>query len=698
MKRGIGGLFFTTCFVVVLCLWQPLAAQNKKADSLKKALLNEAEDSNKVNTLNAMSECLWRIGSYDSSIVYSTKALALGEKTGFKKGEAAALRHRGLAFYYEGNFDKALENQLKALDINKEIGYKSGIASNYGNIGNIFDEQGNYPKALEYQFQALAMDKEVDNKYGVASCLANIGIIYYEEQSYTKALEYDFNALSIYNQIGNKLGIAIALANIGALYGTEGNNISALEYDNEALARYQEIDNVNGVANTYGNLGSIYLSQRNHVKALEYFFKSYVLKRQIGDQVGMAEGLCDIASADLKLGKIMEAEAYIDSAIVMATGIREEKDLRDAYLIKAQLDSVRNDYKSEVQDYKKYMIYHDSLENESNTRKMLQSQMNYDFNQKMAIQKAVQDKKDAIASADKARQQVVTDLITVGLVLVMIFSVLLFSRFRLTQKQKKVIEEQKLLVEEKNKAIVDSINYARRLQDAILPPLSQVKQFLPDSFLLYKPKDIVAGDFYWMERSGDNILIAAADSTGHGVPGAMTSVVCSNALNRALNEFKINDTGKLLDKTRELVLETFAKSEGEIKDGMDISICAINQKANRLEWSGANSPLWFLRNGEIKEIIPDKQPVGKYEAVTPFTTHTIELHKGDILYLFTDGYADQFGGPKEKKFMARQMKEILLTNADLPMEEQKALLDKALMTWQGSLEQVDDILVIGIRV
>ena len=230
-------------------------------------------------------------------------------------------------------------------------------------------------------------------------------------------------------------------------------------------------------------------------------------------------------------------------------------------------------------------------------------------------EKAEQDKKDAIAAADKRKQQILTASIGLGLLLVLVFAGFVFRSLRVTRKQKAlierqkavveeqkiVVEHQKALVEEKNKEVLDSITYAKRLQDAILPPLSVIKKYLPESFVLYKPKDIVAGDFYWMERSGDNILIAACDCTGHGVPGALVSVVCSNALNRALNEFKIRDTGKMLDKVRELVLETFVKSEGKVKDGMDVSFCAINTTTNVVEWSGAYNPLWYIQQGEMKE-------------------------------------------------------------------------------------------------
>jgi serine phosphatase RsbU (regulator of sigma subunit) len=215
--------------------------------------------------------------------------------------------------------------------------------------------------------------------------------------------------------------------------------------------------------------------------------------------------------------------------------------------------------------------------------------------------------------------------------------------------------------------------------------------------VLYKPKDIVAGDFYWMEEINDCVLIAAADCTGHGVPGAMVSVVCSNALNRAVKEFHLSDTGAILDKVTDLVLETFEKSVSEVKDGMDISLVSINKLSKKIQWSGANNPLWYFDNGELKEITADKQPIGKTDNRKPFTAHTFVCKPNTTLYLFTDGYADQFGGPKGKKFKYKPLQELLSENHKKEPQSQQTILNTAFDNWKGELEQVDDVCIIGIK-
>lgn len=253
-------------------------------------------------------------------------------------------------------------------------------------------------------------------------------------------------------------------------------------------------------------------------------------------------------------------------------------------------------------------------------------------------------------------------------------------------------------LEIKNREITDSINYAKYLQQAILPPLKEFSRLLPGAFILYKPKDIVSGDFYWLETADDLVLVAAADCTGHGIPGAMVSVVCSNSLNRAVKEFGITDPGKILDKVRELVLDTYSKSENEIMDGMDISLAALNTTTRELKWAGANNALWYFQQGVMQKIQADKQPIGKSENPVPFTTHTIHLNEGDSFFLITDGYSDQFGGPFGKKFTKKQLMELLAQNAPESPGTQLGILNDVFEKWTGQMEQVDDICIVGIKV
>lgn len=297
-----------------------------------------------------------------------------------------------------------------------------------------------------------------------------------------------------------------------------------------------------------------------------------------------------------------------------------------------------------------------------------------------------------------------------------------YSYVKTNNRIKRELEQSKNETEEKNNEITSSINYAKRIQTAILPDLAYYNQFIPNSFIYYEPKDIVAGDFYWAVKTEEKLLIAVADCTGHGVPGAMVSVVCHNALNKSVREMKLTDPAEILDATREIVIDTLDNRDGLVYDGMDISLCVIDFKSSEIIFSGANNSLYVVpkstgeqfinRNNfkgekavrlhgsdgvELVEVRADKQPVARYFNPRPFSSHRIKFEKGDTIYMFTDGYADQFGGEKRKKLTYKRFRDILVANANKPMEQQRKELEKELYRYKGNIEQIDDICVMGIN-
>lgn len=260
------------------------------------------------------------------------------------------------------------------------------------------------------------------------------------------------------------------------------------------------------------------------------------------------------------------------------------------------------------------------------------------------------------------------------------------------------LSEQKIIVEEKNKEIVESIEYARFIQQALLPDLNHPKQFIHELEVLYLPKDIIAGDFYWLQQQKDEWWIAVADCTGHGVPGAMVSVLCMNALQQTFTEKYWQETGTFLDAVREKVIASFSKEQRQLKDGMDISLLRYFPNEKRLQWSGANNPLWIIRDMECLEWKGDKQPIGAYAEQTPFSTHDITLLPKDLVCLFSDGYADQFGGPKNKKFKYSSLKETLQQCMQLVPSERSVVLEQTFSNWKGKEEQTDDVCVLTFRI
>jgi ligand-binding sensor domain-containing protein/serine phosphatase RsbU (regulator of sigma subunit) len=290
--------------------------------------------------------------------------------------------------------------------------------------------------------------------------------------------------------------------------------------------------------------------------------------------------------------------------------------------------------------------------------------------------------------------------LAVLLVLLSIYAITIYRTAQL-DKEKRILEEtvseRTKELSESNKSITDSINYAKRIQSAVMPSRKIIMEHFDNFFILYKPKDIVAGDFYWLEAVDDLVLFAVCDCTGHGVPGAMVSVVCHNALNRAVREFGLRSPEKILDKTTEIVIESFSKSEVEIKDGMDISLCGYNAKTKTLSWAGANNPLWILKNSELLEIKPDKQPIAWSDHKHSFTNHEFPINPGDKIFIFSDGFADQFGGEKLKKLTRKRFRELILSIQDLPVHAQEKVLDAFITDYRKNLEQTDDILIMGVQ-
>jgi serine phosphatase RsbU (regulator of sigma subunit) len=483
------------------------------------------------------------------------------------------------------------------------------------------------------------------------------------------------------------------LSNLTASYLRRNHLDSALMY-------FKEMELLSGLVEQssiyyyFQNFGKYYFQLNEFEVALEYLFKAEKIAYDENMIDSRATVLTYIADSYLQLNNIVKAEeaAYLSYAVSHANNLIFEKS--DAIKSLINIMEFKKDYLSAFKLQKEYLEVEKEIFNIEKLSKVKAVE-----NKLALIEKENEITQQSLVieeqKVEKANSEIKSQRLYLILIIISILMVLVAYIYLRTKKLNRAINAQKMLVEEKNKEITDSINYAQRIQKSILPSDNTIDEHLKNGFVLYKPKDVVSGDFYWLEKHNDEIYIAAADCTGHGVPGAMVSVICSNALSKALLEEGITETGKLLDRTRELVIDKFAKSSEEMKDGMDISLCRFSK--NRIQWSGANNPLWIVRNEQLIDYKADKQPVGKYANPTPFTTHNIEILESDTIYFFTDGFADQFGGPKGKKFMYRQFKDLIVSLEKKPMIEQKEILNKAFEKWRGNMEQVDDVCIIGIR-
>jgi len=639
----------------------------------------------------------------------------------------SAINNLGVVSSSEGRQEIALEYTEEALNLYYQMGDHLNVAQLLQNMGELNLRLGKTTEAIAYYYKSLNLYESLNDQKGRGASLNQIGGIYASQGDFDKADEKYKESLKISLELDDNLLIAKSYGYLGRLYTIGDPNCltqackkerakKALDYLSKSLDLFEKLGLQREVATTLSNIGNIYnlfgdpyctdsievCKQNGREIALDYVERVYAIREQLLDGRMILPTLINLGYAHFNLNHLDEAEAFGMRGMKMAEDMKSPVDIRGAALLLSGIYESKNQGLEALKMYKLHIQMRDSLSNQTIKNAADRQEIKYEYEKQKAIDDAEHFKIMVIEQEQKEKQKIITGAIAAGLVLVVGFLLFVFNRLKVTRKQKQVIEEQKEVVEmahnqleEKNREITDSIKYAQRIQSAILPTSQKVNEYLKDAFILYKPKDIVAGDFYWVEHQEGKTLFAAGDCTGHGVPGAMVSIVCNNGLNRSVREYKLTDPGEILDKTREIVLEEFQKSDEGVKDGMDIALCSL--EGNILKYAGAHNPLWIVRNGQIIETKGNKQPIGQFDRPAPFITHTFELEKGDCIYLFSDGFVDQFGGVKKKKFKAVALRQLLLAIQDKSMEQQKLMVDDTFEKWKGNLEQIDDVCLIGVR-
>lgn len=703
MKKIV--LIFLLPFFIVHIAYSGAAQQNS-IDSLLN-VLKTSIDTTKVNSLNELSWQYINVGKYEMALKYAEQALEHGQSLSFFKGVAFSYNTIGVAYWYQSNYEKAVENYFKSLKIRVDIGDKKGIASSYGNIGIVLEKQGNYENALNYHLKALKIQEETGDEKLIPNSYNNIGGIYLGLGNYEKAKNYYQKCLKIYEDNENKTGIAISFNNLGIIYQKQGDSEKALESYLKSLKISKEIKHDPLKASALGNIGIIYTGQGNYVKAMNNFEACLKISKEMGDKQGIGLAYINMGIIYSRQGNFSEAFEYLNKSLVLSKEIGSKKDSKEAYSALSGLYEKKGDYKQAYAYHKLYFDIKDKLLNEQSSKQIAEMNTKYDSEKKdkELIQKDAEINEQ---QAETEKQNLQRNVFIIGFSLVLVLAFFIYRGYRhkktangLLEEKNILIENQKQLVEEKNLKITDSINYAKRIQQAILPSEELIKSAFPESFVFFKPKAIVSGDFYWMHAIDNNqVLIAAADCTGHGVPGALMSMMGFNLLEQVVKEHLIYEPASILNELSTLIKESLRQTDEPeaIKDGMDIALCKINFQNYDLEYSGAHNPLYLIRNGVLTETEADRRSVGIAANLGLFSNHKIKLEKGDCLYLFSDGYVDQSGGPEQKKFFYQPFKELLTENHVLDMKTQGDRLEQVISEWKGDKEQIDDMLVIGVRI
>jgi len=573
-----------------------------------------------------------------------------------------AKSNHGLAiFYFNSNdYKTSIDLTFSALKLFEELKDYKNISLSYNQIGLINCQLKNYNKAIEFEKKSLEVAIKIGYIGAIASAYTLLGNIYSDLNKYDISLEYYKRALKIRQTQKHEMDAALILSNMGTIFSAKNQLLEAEKYYKEALNLNLKFKSKNGIAVCYTNIGNIAYNQNNFAEAEKDYVEA--LKYVDANNLTLKENLFyNLGEVSFKLGKFDNSFKYQDSCITIKDSIYSKESIKSL-----------NDMQT------KYETTKTKLELE---------------------------KKELEAN----NKQLIIYAAFGGCILLLGGVFFVFRSFTKQRKANKllgekniIIEEQKHIVEEKNKDIGDSIRYAKRIQEAILPPDKMWFDILPNSFVLYNPKDILSGDFYWLEQNDDYIFVAAADCTGHGVPGALMSIVNYNLLNKAVLEKNLNMPGEILDSVNYYLTHSLHQSfnESSIKDGMDITLLSINKKTKEVYFAGANNPIYIISNGILQEIKANKFPVGAFieDNIQKFTTQKLEVRTGDTIYLFTDGYPDQFGGPKGKKFKYKPFIDLLLQINNIPLNQRTTILNKTFIDWKGNLEQVDDVCILGIKI
>jgi len=774
-------LIYLFCFCYIL-LMKPLSlfGQQNKADSLTALVSKSKNDTNRVNLLNKLVFEL-RNSNIDQARIYAEEANSLATKLNFTKGLAESYGYLGLIFYRYGEYDLALNNHFKSLKIAEKYNYKQLISFRLNDVANVFQQQKQFEKAIEYYLKSIDIKKKINDLEGIATSYNNISNVYTQQ---------------------NKLDTAKA-------------------YINEAIVMAEKSKNKRVLSVSFENLAEIYSQQQNYEEALVYFEKSKKLRVEINNIFGYTRCLNGIAKIELKLKHYKTALKIFSEALDSAKKFRLRKEKQTAYYGIAQTYEDLINFEKAYQFHKLYSIVKDSLFNESVNEKLAQQQVRFDFEKKQA-EIALLSKDKEIQDNRIKHQNTLIIFIAIGLLGLIILAIFQFSNNRYRKKVNKILTEQKneLLekheeihqqneeimaqrdelesmveiiekrsveletayntIKDKSYKITSSIVYAKRIQSALLKSEEIAKTAFADYFILFKPKDIVSGDFYWFSKTDKHVMVVTADCTGHGVPGAFMSMLGISLLNEIVIRFEQTTPANILGELRRQIKRVLGQNgqNDEPKDGMDMSFCMLDLTTNIMHFAGAYNPVWIVRNHEINfnrfnnnteawqsgtslfdfdarnsfkiqstniqsiinnstiskntfsnqgntnyepakmritpkfasqaltqsstlfEIKGDKMPIGiNPNDHNPFTNHEFQLQKNDAFYIFSDGYQDQLGEKYDRKFLAKFLKELLISINQHSMSDQKQIMDTTIEEWRGAkYEQVDDILVLGIRI
>lgn len=725
---------FSKAYSAVLCYEATICYNESKYEvsiSLSDSAitnLTKLDNNNRyiLKALNLKAKGLSALNEFEKADAILKIVFAKAKLLNDKNALAGAYYLSGSIYSDKGFYEKSKELFSRSVTIRSEIKDEIGLAASYSFLGLTYAHLGNYMLGIEYIQKSITIREKINDKRGLANSYLCLYKIYIDIGESDKAMKSEFKSLEICRDINDLQCVSGRLTNIGQIYQNKGNYEKALNYHFSALAISKQLNIRNRIADVHENIARNYNFTHKYHEALKHIDSCIVIRKKIGDEEGLV-------SASLVLSQINFNQKNIKNALCSGLkALDASLKLKLPYLIKDAHQLLSNTYNElhlsgkSLFHYKAFIVLRDSLYNIDKTKELVRKELEFSFNKKQELQKLETAKKLLETNEESRKQKMIILFSVLGILI--LSSLLLFAiwQYRLKIKSEKklqylnsdlnlknfqlldkskIIESQHNIIHLKNKEITDSIKYAQKIQTAMMPLSEEFAAYFKESFILFEPKDIISGDFYWVTNRNEKIIFATGDCTGHGVPGGFMSMLGVSLLNEIINEHDLTEPALILSRLRKKVITALRQKglSGEQQDGMDMTICVIDKQAMTLQYASANHVFYIVRKNdsqfELEEYKGDKQPVGIFgKELKPFKQHSVNLKTDDVIYTFTDGFADQFGGPKGKKFKYKQLKDLLLSIQDKNLSEQKNILKQEFFEWQGHLEQVDDVCLIGIKV
>ncbi len=749
-------LYLIFSFSFYLLSAQPVkkaGQQNRAIDSLQLILKSTDNDSVKIYTINKLSNKYLNIENYGQALKYAEDALGQALKLGNKKETANSYNNIGDVFYQMDKNEQALENYLISLKISREIVYLKGMEDSYSNIGNVYVNQDNYQEALDNFWKSIAISIKTGNKNGMAASYGEIGNMYWFQGNYEEALDNFLKSLKIYEDEGNekgkansyndigyvylykrdfdkalktflkglnicqkadyKAGLANSFNGIGDTYEKEAMYVKALDNYHQCLKIWVETKVISGEGRAYGNIGIVYSDMGNYPQAIANYLKLLKLSKEGSDNRGISDAYVGLGDAYMKQNKLEEADTYLNQSLLLSKEMGNKEGTKESFSSLSQLYEKKGDFKQAYEYHKLFSNIKDTLLNEHSDWQINEMDTKYESEKKEKDIELLNKDKE-LQQADINKQKIIRNGFIGGLSLALLLAFILFNRYVIKQKLNSALShknneltQKNDLIEKQKTKIIDSITYAQLIQKSILVDESEIKKLLPESFIYYQPKDIVSGDFYWCSKINNKIIIAVADCTGHGVPGAFMSIIGNTILNQVVNEKHITMPSEILRLLNIGIYEALHQEKGETlsRDGMDIALCCVDYDNSQLEYAGAQHPLYIAEDKVLTVIKGDRLTIGGGGMISKkidplkrvYTNHLIQIKNDMCIYLFSDGYKDQYRVSDRRKFGIQKFKDLIQNNQHFEMQKQKELFADAHDKWKGNGPQIDDVLIIGLR-